>query len=493
MEVVLVYPNQLFSNHPALSRKIKILLIEDPLFFKDTQYPILFHKKKILLHYLSIKYYREYLNNKGYDTSIISFKELNGKSYTNMIFKKFRISTAHIVHVVDFTLKERILNASKIYRSNIVWYDSPGFLLNQTEVNQEFSNKKKHLMANFYKKQRRKYNLLLDSNGEPLGGKWSFDTENRKKLPKDIIIPNALELDYKKETLLEGKLFVEKEFKNNPGNLENFNYPINHHQAVLSFDNFLEKRFSLFGPYEDAISDQNHILFHSVLTPYLNLGLITPSDVITKIIDYSKYHKIPINSVEGLIRQIIGWREFIRGIYELDGVKQRTTNYWGFSLNIPEKFYSGKTGILPLDKAISRCENYGYTHHIERLMVIGNIMALCGFDPNSVYKWFMEFFVDAYDWVMVPNVYGMSQFADGGLMSTKPYISGSNYIIKMSNYKKNDWCNIWDSLYWEFINKHRNFFLKNPRMAMMVSLYEKKPKEMKMKYIDIKNNFIEQN
>ncbi len=493
MEVVLIYPNQLFSDHPALSRKRKILLIEDPLFFKDDQYPISFHKKKILIHYLSMDYYKEYLNANGYDTSLVSFQELSGRKYTSKIFKKFRISTAHIAHVVDFTLKKRILNASKFYKVNIIWYDSPGFLLNQTEVTHEFSNKKKHFMANFYKKQRRRFNLLLDPHGEPLGGKWSFDTENRKKLPKDIVIPNTLELDYKKETLLKSKIFVEKEFENNPGNLKNFNYPINHNQAVISFENFLEKRFSQFGPYEDAISDQNHILFHSVLTPYLNLGLIKPSEIITKVIDYSKDHRTPINSVEGLIRQIIGWREFIRGIYEIDGVKQRTTNYWEFSKKIPKKFYSGKTGIVPLDKAISRCENYGYTHHIERLMVIGNIMALCGFDPNSVYKWFMEFFVDAYDWVMVPNVYGMSQFADGGLMSTKPYISGSNYIIKMSNYKKNDWCNTWDSLYWEFINNHRDFFLKNPRMAMMVSLYEKKPKEMKLKYLDTKNNFIEQN
>ena len=200
-------------------------------------------------------------------------------------------------------------------------------------------------------------------------------------------------------------------------------------------------------------------------------------------------NKIPLNSVEGFLRQIIGWREFIRGVYTADGVKQRTKNYWGFKKNVPKTFYDASTNLTPVDNTISRCLKYGYSHHIERLMILGNIMILSRFDPNSVYKWFMEFFIDSYDWVMVPNIYGMSQFADGGLMSTKPYISGSNYILKMSNYKKGEWSGIWDALYWEFINSNREFFLKNHRMAMMVSMYDKKTKDVRSQYSKIYKDY----
>ena len=167
-----------------------------------------------------------------------------------------------------------------------------------------------------------------------------------------------------------------------------------------------------------------------------------------------------MNSCEGLIRQIIGWREFIRGVYVCKGVEERTKNFWNFTRPIPNSFYDGTTGIQPLDDTINKINLTGYANHIERLMIIGNFMLLCEFHPDHVYRWFMELFIDSYDWVMVPNVYGMSQFADGGLMSTKPYISSSNYILKMSNYKKGDWCETWDALFWNFMNNQRDFFSK---------------------------------
>lgn len=166
-----------------------------------------------------------------------------------------------------------------------------------------------------------------------------------------------------------------------------------------------------------------------------------------------------MNSLEGFVRQVLGWREFIRGIYHVVGSKQRTTNYWGFTRKIPQSFYDGTTGIVPLDNVIQKLVKTGYSHHIERLMVLSNFMLLCEFDPDEVYRWFMEMYIDAYDWVMVPNVYGMGQFADGGLMCTKPYISGSNYVLKMSDYKKDGkWTEIWDGLFWRFMHVHRDFF-----------------------------------
>jgi deoxyribodipyrimidine photolyase-related protein len=166
-----------------------------------------------------------------------------------------------------------------------------------------------------------------------------------------------------------------------------------------------------------------------------------------------------------------------RAVYQLKGTEERTRNYWGFTRKIPESFWQGTTGIEPLDLTIKKVLDTGYCHHIERLMVVGNFMLLCEFDPDEVYRWFMELFIDAYDWVMVPNVYGMSQFADGGLMSTKPYISGSNYLMKMSDFKKGTWQETWDALFWRFMHVHRDFFLQNPRLGMLVRSFDKMPSE----------------
>ena len=191
----------------------------------------------------------------------------------------------------------------------------------------------------------------------------------------------------------------------------------------------------------------------------------------------------PINSIEGFIRQIIGWREFIRGVYFAKGSQERTTNFFGFKRKIPNSFYYGNTNIPPIDITIKKLLKTSYNHHIERLMVLGNFMLLCEFDPDEVYKWFMELYIDSYDWVMVPNIYGMSQFSDGGLMSTKPYVSSSNYLIKMSDYSKGDWQKIWDGLYWRFIYKQKDLFNKNIRMRFILNILDRMSEEK------LKNHF----
>lgn len=205
-----------------------------------------------------------------------------------------------------------------------------------------------------------------------------------------------------------------------------------------------------------------------MLTPVLNIGLLTPDDIVGETMKFSKEEKIPLNSLEGFIRQIIGWREFIRAMYERVGEKQRSGNFWKHVRPLPGSFYNGKTGVDPVDTVIHRVLDRSYCHHIERLMILGNFMLLCGLKPDDVYRWFMELFIDAYDWVMVPNVYGMSQFADGGIFATKPYISGSNYILKMSDFKKGPWCETWNALFWNFIDRHRSFFEKQPRLAVIM-------------------------
>ena len=480
MEATLIFPHQLFSSHPAVARNRKILIFQDPIFINDHIYKSKFHKSKILLHLLSTKEFHKSLLNKKYSSELIGINDIKSNNYLEDIFKRYNVSKIHFCDVVDFILHKRIMTACKNRAVKVCIYDSPGFYLSRAMVEKDFSNKNSHFMASFYKKQRQRYNILMNHDGTPSGGKWSFDHENRKRFPKDMIPPSEIKLAYSDSEIISSKLYIEKNYNSNPGNFDSFNFPINRDQAVKSFHYFLENKLKNFGAYEDAIVKNELFLFHSIVTPYLNIGLMTPKEIISDTLDYANQNSIPINSLEGFIRQIIGWREFMRGIYVIDGVKQRNSNFWNYEKDIPNEFYTASTGIEPLDNTIRKCLDNAYVHHIERLMVLGNLMLLLEINPNSVYKWFMEFFIDSYDWVMVPNVYGMSQFSDGGLLATKPYISGSNYILKMSDYKRGDWCKVWDALYWRFINKNRSFFKKNPRMNMMVSMYDKKDEDTRL-------------
>jgi deoxyribodipyrimidine photolyase-related protein len=334
------------------------------------------------------------------------------------------------------------------------------------------SKKKNYFMASFYAKSRKKHGILLENGDKPLGGKWSFDADNRKKVPKGTVIPKVKTPNLS-NYIDEAKEYVEDQFADNYGNVDQFYYAITHTDAEEHLQHFINERLRLFGDYEDAMVADERWLWHSVLTPMLNIGLLSPKQVIHEVLTAHQTQHFPLNSLEGFIRQILGWREFIRGIYSLEGVTQRTTNHFGYSRKIPESFWIGDTGIVPLDQTIKKLLKTGYSHHIERLMLFGNFMMLCEFDPDEVHRWFMEMYVDAYDWVMVPNVYGMTQYADGGLMTTKPYCSGSNYVLKMSDYKKGDWCETWNALYWRFIHVNREEFSKNRRMGMMVNLAKK--------------------
>ena len=494
MNATIVFPNQLFKSSPALSRKRKIFILQDPLFFSDIEYPAFFHKNKILLHLLSIDYYRQELSDSGYDVQIIEVEQLQNQDNYISFFKKNNITEIYFCDPVDYVITKRLDIAAKKLKLKTYKYDTPLFMLNSEDVRDEFSDKKFHFMAAFYKRQRKRYNILMNDDGSPVGEKWSFDHENRKRFPKNMEAPEIPAIDYQDDIFVKHKNHILSRYSLNPGTMDAFNYPVTRKQAFESFHLFLEQRLTNFGAYEDAIVKSESTLFHSVITPYLNIGLITPDEVIKGILDFSSNNSVPLNSIEGFVRQVIGWREFMRGIYVADGVKQRNSNFWNYDKPMPKSFYDGTTGLEPLDDTIKKCLKTGYAHHIERLMILGNLMLLIGIKPNSAYKWFMEMFIDSYDWVMVPNVYGMSQFSDGGLLATKPYISGSNYILKMSDYKKGDWCGVWDSLYWSFVNRNREFFKKNPRMNMMVAMYDKKDisiqNELKRKAEDFVNGLF---
>ncbi len=466
MEISLVYPHQLYVQHPALDKRRPVYLIEDSLYFN--QYP--FHKQKLVLHRASLTYYQQLIEKKGYTVSYIE----EATSDLNKIFvqfKKQKVTTVHHADTTDYLLERRIARYANRNGIKLKKYSSPNFLTTEEELNSLFAKEKKYLMANFYVKQRKRLDILVE-NDVPIGGQWSFDADNRKKVPKGLTLPITY-APKENEWVKEAKVYVLKNFNSNYGELSAFDWPVTHDEAEKVLDDFLLHRMKDFGTYEDAIVKNETILFHSALTPALNIGLLTPQQIIDKTFEYHKELNYPLNSLEGFVRQIIGWREFMRAIYQREGVKQRTHNAWGFTRKIPASFYDGTTGIAPIDQTIRKILKTGYCHHIERLMVLGNFMHLCEFDPDEVYRWFMELFIDAYDWVMVPNIYGMSQYADGGLMTTKPYVSGSNYILKMSDYTKGSWCEVWDGLYWRYIDQHKELFAKNPRMSMIVNLVNK--------------------
>ena len=487
--VTIIFPHQLFQNHPALEQSRVIYLVEEWLFYR--QYNFL--KQKLVLHRASMKFYENWLQENKYEVKYIetSEKENDCRQLVTALVKQ-KITELHIASVADSWLHKRMQQACSGNKITLHIYDSPNFLNTPQSVDDYFSKKKTYFQTDFYTWQRKQRNILLEKDGKPLGGKWTYDADNRQKFPKKEKVP-ALVLSKENKYVGEAKRYVQQHFSKNYGTVNSaFLFVTTFADAETWLDDFLKNRFEKFGIYEDAIVANEAVLHHSVLTPMLNIGLLQPQQIIDKVLIAAKKYNTPLNSLEGFIRQIMGWREFIHIIYEREGNKQRTTNYWKFKRKIPASFWTGETGITPIDITIKKILETGYCHHIERLMVLGNFMLLCEFDPDEVHRWFMEMFIDAYDWVMVPNVYGMTQFADGGLMSTKPYISGSNYLMKMSDYEKGSWQQVWDGLFWRFMHVHRSFFLKNPRLGMLVNTYDKMTTEKQQLHLNNAEQFLQQ-
>jgi deoxyribodipyrimidine photolyase-related protein len=468
----IIFPHQLFEQNILAAKCNTIYLIEEWLYFK--QYS--FHKQKITFHRASMKFYENLLKSKKVKVVYIdSFNELADVRNLIPYMKANGVNFIEYIDTTDYWLELRISKACKAHNVGFNKNQTPLFLNSTEDIAAFFSDKKRMFQTDFYKYQRQSRNILIEKQQKPVGGKWTYDDENRLKYPKGKTPPEVHFLT-PNQFYTEAVAYTGKYFSGNYGKLNSgFIYPATFAESKNWLQTFFKTRFSEFGAYEDAVVSNENILHHSVLSPMLNAGLLTPQFVIDEALLYASKHEIALNSLEGFIRQILGWREFIRAVYELKGKEERTKNYWGFTRKIPPSFWNGTTGIEPIDITIRKVLETGYCHHIERLMVLGNFMLLCEFDPDEVYRWFMELFIDAYDWVMVPNVYGMSQFADGGLMATKPYISGSNYLMKMSDYKKGEWQNIWDGLFWRFMHTHRDFFLQNPRLGMLVRSFDKMP------------------
>jgi len=485
MTLSIILPNQLFQNNILINLSHNILLIEEPTFFTKFNY----HKMKILLHHASMTYYYDYIRHK-YKNHNIKYININDIDYDD-IFNKY--NTINIYDPIDHDLLKKFKKFSNKYNVELNIYDNPLFIETNHDLDSYHVEKTNYLQTSFYIWQRKRLNILIN-NDKPLYGKWSFDSDNRNKFDKSY---NEPKIKINKNKYIENaKKYVIKYFGDNPGDMDNFIYPINNKQANKLLNDFIKNKLNTFGKYQDAISTEINFGSHSLLSSSLNTGIISVKYVLNKILNnFNKLSqenkKKQINNYEGFIRQIIGWRSYIRYIYIYYGKDLMNENFFNNNNKLNKDIWynhNKSSGLEIIDHMINKVFKYAYLHHIERLMIIGNYFLLTCIKPQDVYKWFMSLFIDAYEYIMVANIVMSSYNTTSIKITTRPYFSSSNYIIKMSNIKKNNWSVIFDSLYYNFINKNQDKLLTIYSTANSVNNWNKK--NNKKEIINIAKKYI---
>lgn len=492
----IVFPNQIFpfdSIRDFLKRyKISdVLLLEHPIYFGiDPDRQINMNQLKLVLHRACFYFYSDYLKSQGFNVTHIKVH-----NYTLQLLEELvsNYNNAYYIDVPDRLLDERMSKGTKITR-----LDSyiPNYCLTRNNI-EEFLNsrndKKRTTHDDFYRWNRQKWNLLMDS-GKPIGGIYSYDKYNRQAPPQNLKakLPKLPKLQKTDITYIDkAKKEIGKEFPNNLGNT-NLYVPVTFETSNRWLLDFIENRLLQFGAYQDAVLIGEPFMYHSVLSPMLNCGLLDPKDVIKLAI--AKYYRTPtletLYSVEGFVRQILGWREWQRVQYLHNYTALKGGNYYNNQNKLTPEWYEGKVGILPIDDTIKMGYKYGYLHHILRLMYMSNFMNLCRIHPHEMYKWFMSFPMDSYDWVMVQNVYSMG--AGSKLNMTKPYITTGNYIVKMSNYTPDPkWMKVWNALYYCFLEDNMDKLMAFPRVGgIMRKNLERKSRTEMAEYRKLANKLI---
>ena len=448
-----------------------------------------YHKHKLIFFLASMRNYADELRREGFQ---VHYSELSEKSFTQRLegfLSKNKIKDLLIHEVNDKFFETELINLISDNSIKFNFLPSPMFLSSRENFQSYLKSHSKPFMKTFYEGERKRLKIMLDNSGKPWGGQWSYDEENRKKAPKEL--HNKPPLIFEEDEHVKAvKKLIDERFSDHPGVTDNFWLPVCRKDSLKSLDHFFKYHFRDYGAYQDAITDRDQFLYHSLLSPMINNGMLLPDEVIQKAIEVYEKEDIPLASLEGFVRQIIGWREFVFGIYRNFSEEEEKRNFFKHNRRLTADWYEGTTGLPPIDDAIHKAQDFGYCHHIERLMVLSNVMLLTEIHPQDVHKWFMEMFVDSADWVMGPNVYGMGQFSDGGIFATKPYFSGSNYILKMSDYKKSEWCDGWDGLFWRFIGKHSDFFAKQYRLSFMVQTLNKMDAHKKKRLLSLAEDFI---
>lgn len=489
-KTIWILGDQLSHEHAALAasdpQEAHVLMVES----KARGAVLKYHQVKLVLVYSAMRHFARELKEKGWRVDYYPLEDgLTFESAARRHIQKHRPEALVLAEANSFFEHDAITRLARKLHLPLEWVPTTQFLLPRADFQRWAGKSKRLLMENHYRRMRKRFGWLLQENGEPVGGAWNFDPENRATHAswKRAGSPRPEATPAEKPDALTRKVIalVEREFAGHPGRAAEMWLPVDRAGARKWLRHFLHERLPYFGLYEDMMDSAEPFLFHSVLSPLLNLGLLSPRECVEGAIAAYEKGAAPLNSVEGFVRQIIGWREFINGVYWQCGPEYKELNELGAEHALPAWLYTGETPMNCLHHVVQQTLQLGWNHHIQRLMVLGNFFLLAGIRPQEALRWFLEMYVDAFDWVMAANVIGMALHADGGYMATKPYAATSAYIRKMSDYcagcrfdpeKKTgpDACPF-NYLYWHFIDQHSARFADNPRMRMIVTGWLKRP------------------
>jgi deoxyribodipyrimidine photolyase-related protein len=446
-----------------------------------------FHKQKLGLIYSAMRHFKLELERAGFKVNYQScVKWIDG---IQAHLGQYPGASLTLMQPADHGVDSMLHSMIETHGGTLEVVPNELWLSSDADFDVFAKDKKSLRMEFFYRLMRKKTGWLMDGS-EPVGGSWNYDADNREVPPIGHRFPEKLEFEQDSLTL-ETLAWVRKNFPNNFGNLEKFNWPVTRDQALMALEHFLRHRLALFGPFEDAMIEGETQLYHSLISPALNIGLLTAREVCERALEFAANlnNKIPVSSIEGFIRQILGWREFMRHVYRTKMPAFHNENRLEHTAKLPNLYWTGKTNMRCLSQSVTQVLETGHSHHIQRLMVLGNFALIAGVRPQEINDWFLIAYVDAFDWVVSPNVLGMSQYADFGSFTSKPYASGGAYISRMSNHcqgckfnpKKTvgeDACPF-SSLYWDFLDRHAITFAKNQRMSMILAGWKKRDPEEK--------------
>lgn len=434
------------------------------------------HPQKIALIFSAMRHFAQALQQRGCRVYYVALDDTDNTGSVaselcrwNTVLKPAEI---HVTECGDWRLEQSIRDCGL----PIQWHSDTRFLCSRAEFSRWAEGKKQLRMEFFYREMRKKTKLLLNSDGSPMGGAWNFDAENRKALPKGVRPPIAARFTPDSITQEVCEL-VATRFSNHYGTLKTFDYPVTHAEAQVLWEHFLDWGLAAFGDYQDSMASGEPYLFHARVSAALNIGLLDLRQLCRDVAAAYQSGNVPLNAAEGFIRQLIGWREYVHGVYWLKMPAYANGNMFGNSRALPEFYWTGKTRMNCMRQAINQSLTHAYAHHIQRLMVTGNFALIAGITPNEICEWYLAIYMDAFDWVELPNTLGMVMFADGGFLGSKPYCASGQYIKRMSDYCGDcaykvsesttpDACPF-NSLYWHFLMRHGDVLRSNQRLSMI--------------------------
>lgn len=486
----LILGDQLNQQHSWFRKRDNDVLYVMLELWQEQEY-VLHHAQKILGFFAAMRQFAAQLTSQGHRITYITIDSPIARdpltTTLSHLIKKYQIEQFEYQEPDEFRLVEQLSEFCQSLAIPSRCVDSEHFLNTRTDLANFFQQHPgKIRLEHFYRQQRQQHQILLTPRGTPIGGKWNYDVLNRKHYDGAVKLLPAWQKNHDLTTLWQ---LIEKLAVPHFGaaQAEQFPWPLGRQQALLQLQYFCRHLLAHFGQYQDAMTTQSMSLFHSRLSFALNTKMLTPREVIQKAIDYwqTNQNSVPLSSLEGFVRQILGWREYVRGIYWQHMPNYRELNYFHHQRPLPNWYWNGKTKMHCLQTCISQSLSLAYAHHIQRLMITGNFALLAGIQPQAVHHWYLGIYIDAIEWVELPNTLGMSQFADGGLLGSKPYVSSANYINKMSDFcqqcyydpkqKSGPRACPFNVLYWQFHARHAEKLTKNPRLRVVYQNWKKKP------------------